>query len=51
VRRLADAFLREPARITVGSEDLSANTRISQVLEVFDDPREKECVWLSHACP
>jgi ATP-dependent RNA helicase DBP3 len=43
VRRLAESFLREPVRVTVGSEDLTANARITQVLEVFDDPYEKEC--------
>jgi len=30
VRRLADSFLRDPVRITVGSEDLTANSRIVQ---------------------
>ena len=30
VRQLADSFLRDPVRITVGSEDLTANSRIAQ---------------------
>ena len=30
VRRLATSFLREPVRITVGSEDLTANSRVAQ---------------------
>lgn len=30
VRRLADSFLRDPVRITVGSDDLTANSRIAQ---------------------
>ena len=32
VRRLADSFLRDPVRITVGSDDLTANSRIAQGL-------------------
>ncbi|VDC01807.1 unnamed protein product [Peniophora sp. CBMAI 1063] len=42
VRRLAASFQHEPVRVTVGSEDLTANTRVSQQLEVFDDEREKD---------
>jgi ATP-dependent RNA helicase DBP3 len=30
VRRLATSFLRDPVRITVGSEDLTANSRVAQ---------------------
>jgi hypothetical protein len=30
VRRLASSFLRDPVRITVGSDDLTANSRIAQ---------------------
>lgn len=33
-------------RVTVGSDDLTANSRVEQVVEVFDDPREKESVSL-----
>jgi ATP-dependent RNA helicase DBP3 len=44
VRRLASSFLNEPVRVTVGSEDLTANTRIEQSIEIFDNPRDKECV-------
>lgn len=47
VRRLASTFLRDPVRVTVGSDDLTANSRVEQIIEVFDDPREKECVY----CP
>jgi len=42
VRRLANSFLRDPVRVTVGSEDLSANSRVAQEIEVFDDEREKD---------
>jgi ATP-dependent RNA helicase DBP3 len=48
VRRLADTFQRDPVRITVGTKDLSANTRITQVVEVFDDPWEKDRRLLAH---
>lgn len=42
VRRLASSFLRDPIRVTVGSDELSANKRIEQIVEVLDDPRMKE---------
>ncbi len=42
VRRLAATFQREPVRVTVGSDDLTANSRVEQVVEVFDDQRSKE---------
>ncbi|KAL5535054.1 DBP3 [Sanghuangporus sanghuang] len=48
VRRLASTFLRKPVRVTVGSDDLSANTRVKQVVEVFDDQREKDSRLLAH---
>ncbi|KAF9785827.1 DEAD-domain-containing protein [Thelephora terrestris] len=42
VRKLAATFQRDPIRVTVGSDDLTANSRIEQVLEVFDDTRSKK---------
>ncbi|KAG1777278.1 P-loop containing nucleoside triphosphate hydrolase protein [Suillus placidus] len=42
VRRLASSFQHSPVRVTVGSDDLTANSRVEQVVEVFDDPREKD---------
>ncbi|TFK47944.1 DEAD-domain-containing protein [Heliocybe sulcata] len=42
VRRLASTFQRDPARVTVGSDDLTANSKVEQVVEVFDDPRSKD---------
>jgi superfamily II DNA/RNA helicase len=30
VRRLANSYLRDPVRITVGSDDLTANSRVAQ---------------------
>ena len=44
VRRLASTFLCDPVRITVGSDELSANKRIEQVVEVLDHPGQKEYV-------
>ena len=44
VRKLAASFQRDPVRVTVGSDDLTANSRVEQVLEVFDDTRSKKFV-------
>ncbi|KAI0369976.1 DEAD-domain-containing protein [Pilatotrama ljubarskyi] len=48
VRRLAATFQRDPVRVTVGSDDLTANSRVEQVVEVFDDPRSKDSRLLGH---
>ncbi|EJD55371.1 DEAD-domain-containing protein [Auricularia subglabra TFB-10046 SS5] len=42
VRQLASEFMRNPVRVTVGSEDLSANKRVEQIVEVLDDSRAKD---------
>ncbi|EKM83393.1 hypothetical protein AGABI1DRAFT_65941 [Agaricus bisporus var. burnettii JB137-S8] len=42
VRRLASTFQRNPVRVTVGSDDLTANSRVKQIVEVFDDSRSKD---------
>ncbi|KAJ7051228.1 DEAD-domain-containing protein [Mycena amicta] len=42
VRRLASTFQQDPVRVTVGSDDLTANSRVEQVVEVFDDSRSKD---------
>lgn len=44
VRRLASTFQRDPVRVTVGSDDLTANSRVEQAVEVFEDSRSKEYV-------
>merc|ERR1712106_683012 len=36
VRELAHSFLTRPIKVTIGSEDLSANTRIKQIVEVVE---------------
>ncbi|TIA91933.1 hypothetical protein E3P99_00795 [Wallemia hederae] len=42
VRALAATFMRDPVRVTVGSEELTANKRVDQVIETLDNPRMKE---------
>ncbi|KAK4047880.1 RNA-dependent ATPase [Microbotryomycetes sp. JL221] len=42
VRRLAADFMCSPIRITVGADELTANSRVEQVVHVLQDGREKE---------
>jgi ATP-dependent RNA helicase DBP3 len=42
VRRLASTFQKDPVRVTVGSDDLTANSRVEQFVEVLDERRQKE---------
>lgn len=42
IRKLAQEFLREPVKVTVGSPDLGANQNIKQIVEVLSDGRDKE---------
>jgi len=37
VRELAHSFLTKPIKVTIGSDDLAAGTRIKQIVEVIDD--------------
>jgi len=41
IRNLAREFLTDPVKVTVGSEDLSANKRIKQIVDVIDE-RDKD---------
>ena len=41
IRALAEEFLTDPVKVTVGSDDLSANKKIKQLVEVIDE-RDKE---------
>lgn len=41
VRAIANTYQRKPVRVVAGSEDLTANHRVTQTVEVLD-PREKE---------
>ena len=43
VRELAHEFLKNPLKITIGSDDLTAAATIEQIVEVFDDE------WLRQA--
>ncbi|KAI5885129.1 DEAD-domain-containing protein [Schizophyllum commune H4-8] len=42
VRKLASTFQNNPVRVTVGSDDLTANSRVEQIVEVLDDGRQKD---------
>ncbi|KAJ3751159.1 DEAD-domain-containing protein [Lentinula detonsa] len=48
VRKLAGTFQNDPVRVTVGSDDLTANSRVEQVVEVLDDSRGKDSRLLKH---
>jgi len=41
VRTLAAEFLSSPVRVNVGSEDLAANVRVTQTVEVIDEQRKQ----------
>ncbi|KAL7416919.1 P-loop containing nucleoside triphosphate hydrolase protein [Mrakia frigida] len=47
VRQLANTFMKTPVRITVGSDELSANSRVEQNVEVFNTSRDKDPRLLS----
>ena len=42
VRKLAADFMCSPVRITVGTDELTANKRVEQTCIVFEDTRQKE---------
>merc|ERR1719189_2820195 len=42
VRELAHEFLKNPMKITIGSDDLTAGSTIEQIVEVFDDERQRQ---------
>lgn len=48
VRKLAADFMTSPLRITVGSDSLTANSRVEQVAIVVPDSRQKETLLLTH---
>ena len=37
VRELATKYFRSPVRVTVGSDDLTVNTRVQQIVEVVEE--------------
>lgn len=42
VRKLASDFLNNPMRVTIGSPDLSASQNVQQIVQVIENPRDKE---------
>lgn len=42
VRKLASTFMHKPVKITIGSLELSANSRVTQKVEVIEEQRDKE---------
>ena len=40
VRKLASEFLKQPVRVNIGSEDLAANVRVTQTVEVIDETQK-----------
>lgn len=42
VRKLASDFMCDPIRITVGADELTANSRVEQSVTPLNDGREKE---------
>lgn len=42
VRAVAAEFLREPIRVTVGSDELTASGNVAQSVRVLDDPKKKD---------
>ena len=42
VRELAHEFLKNPMKITIGSDDLAAGSTIEQIVEIFEDERQRQ---------
>ncbi|CAG8594022.1 7381_t:CDS:2 [Funneliformis mosseae] len=42
VRKLANDFLNKPMKVTIGSPNLSANSNVTQIVEVIDNTTDKE---------
>jgi ATP-dependent RNA helicase DBP3 len=42
VRKLASDFLNNPMRVTIGSPDLAASQNVQQIVQVINNPRDKE---------
>ncbi|RCI05498.1 RNA-dependent ATPase [Rhizopus stolonifer] len=42
IRKLASDFLKNPMRVTIGSPDLAASQNVSQIVQVIQNPRDKE---------
>ncbi|ORX56338.1 DEAD-domain-containing protein [Hesseltinella vesiculosa] len=42
IRKLANEYLNNPMRVSIGSTDLAASQNIKQIVQVIDNPRDKE---------
>ncbi|CAO3590197.1 unnamed protein product [Absidia cylindrospora] len=42
VRKLANEYLSNPMRISIGSTDLAASQNVTQIVQVVENPRDKE---------
>lgn len=42
IRKLASDFLNNPMRVTIGSTDLAASQNVQQIVQVIQNPRDKE---------
>ncbi|KAI9259354.1 P-loop containing nucleoside triphosphate hydrolase protein, partial [Sporodiniella umbellata] len=42
IRKLASDFLQRPMRVTIGSPDLAASQNVQQIVQVIENPRDKE---------
>ncbi|KAI8339363.1 ATP-dependent rna helicase, partial [Chlamydoabsidia padenii] len=42
VRKLASEYLTNPIRISIGSTDLAASQNVTQIVQVVENPRDKE---------
>merc|ERR1712211_89023 len=51
VRELAHEFLQRPIKVTIGSDDLAAGTRIKQIVQVIDDRAREPKLKTSQGVP
>ncbi|RKP19192.1 DEAD-domain-containing protein, partial [Rozella allomycis CSF55] len=42
VRQLASEFLKNPVKITIGFDELTSNTNVTQIVEVIQEPRDRD---------
>lgn len=42
VRKLAREFLNDPIKVVIGSPEISANTRVTQLVEMIEKPQDKD---------
>ncbi|KAI7857003.1 P-loop containing nucleoside triphosphate hydrolase protein [Circinella umbellata] len=42
IRKLAEDYLKNPTRVTIGSDELAASQRVKQIVQVVPNPRDKQ---------